>query len=178
MKTGTLNASDELEEYRFTFRCYLGIARHLAVIEKGHEDVVTTMGLLDSGRSYEESEDASAERAGKMLYLRYDMEHSVEGVNWAIRQYWAERGALTDIEAALWHRLCGWVDRIFEEDEAWAGGADQHHNLMTVAADAAERIVFYTKMLSDMHEEPQSPAVLETRYRAKLGAVLDLIPIR
>lgn len=182
------NSTLRMEKYRFLFLNYLGEAAKLAELKPALHYVNDLQKIFKTGQKFENKEQIDSQNrtlveAGIFLFEHYDLDYTKEGLKKATAQFYAELYIAEANEKLLWKQLIQIVEDIvrkkdWNDDEPWLfnNSDKQHALLLDVDNLAANRISYYRKILSNMHEEPLPPYALETVFLNLHDGLKDLIP--
>ena len=164
------------EEYRFWFLLYLDVAEKLIELRTSLEYVKRMQKLFESGRTFDDSENQTAEWVEGFLYEHYGMEWSRSGFYEAVGRLQADLHVTESLEDVLWRKTYESCQKIWQE-AAWFNTAVQTRISLSENRDALRRIQCYRKALREVSEALKSPMELETKFRSVHGELLRLVPI-
>lgn len=176
------------EEYRFTFLCYLKIAKVMVELGTEAENVARLQLFLGGGRCCKDNCDESWSeviKAGDSLFFRYGMDYSLESFNSAAKQLFAELSVTRRQEQRLFKDLLRLTQEINpvkaeggQAPTSWFfGDAKKHRRLLTMDSLALDRIKYYEAALTKYGERPLLPCGLEMSFRVFHGGLAHLAPL-
>ena len=167
--------SEVLEEYRFVFLRYLKIAKGLLSFEKDLGYIALLKQFLANGCVLDDpTKETSIKDAIKVLYYRYNANHSVSGLELAIKQFEADLSVTRAQEKLLWQNLLQVIDKIDPRGDYigydnygqiwYRDCAEKQHSLFVDDALSFDRVRHYEKVLEKFHQKPALPYAQEVVF--------------